>query len=169
MAILSILEYPDPRLRTEAALVETVDTAIRQYIDNLFDTMYQEKGVGLAATQVNIHKRIIVMDCSEEQDSPICIINPEIIHQEGNQVEFEGCLSLPGVFDKVSRSKKLIARGLDKDGKPMELTAEGLLAVCIAHEIEHLNGKLFIDHLSNLKKDRLLRKMQKQRTREQEA
>lgn len=161
MAILDILQYPDPRLRTKAAPVTQVDAAIRSQVDDMYETMYAAKGVGLAATQVNIHLRLFTMDVSENHDQPMCIVNPEIISQEGEIYEGEGCLSVDSAFDKVKRAAKVTMRGTDLDGKPVELHAEGLMAVCIQHEIDHLNGILFVDHLSRLKQDRIKKKIEK--------
>ena len=165
MALLTVLEYPDRRLRLKAVPVELIDDKIQEVVDNLFETMYSEEGVGLAATQVNIQKRIFVMDISEDQKSPICIINPEIIHQEGIQYEFEGCVSFPNMFDRVERAAKIRLRALDRDGKSFEMDAEGLLAICIQHETDHLDGILFMDHLSRLKQDRMVKKLEKERSR----
>ncbi|MFZ2314880.1 MAG: peptide deformylase [Gammaproteobacteria bacterium] len=161
MALLDILQYPDPRLRTKAAPVAHVDAALRGQVDDMYETMYAAKGVGLAATQVNIHLRLFTMDVSENRDQPMCIVNPEIISQEGEVYEGEGCLSVDSAFDKVKRAAKVTMRGTDLDGKPVELKAEGLMAVCIQHEIDHLNGILFVDHLSRLKQDRIKKKIDK--------
>lgn len=166
MALLAVLQYPDERLRTKAKPVAEITPEIRTQIDNMFETMYEQHGVGLAATQVNFHQRIIVIDVSEKQNQPLCVINPEIIYREGTQYEAEGCLSFPGVFDKVKRAKKIRLKALDKEGKPYELDAEDLLATCIQHEMDHLEGVLFIDHLSNLKKDRARKKLEKMRRKE---
>lgn len=162
MAILEILQFPDPRLRTKAKPVDKVEEKIRRQVDDMYETMYHAKGVGLAATQVNIHLQIFTMDISETRDQRICVLNPEIIHKEGIQYEGEGCLSVgAGAFDKVERAMKVHMRGMDLDGKPIELEAEGLMAVCIQHEIDHLNGILFIDHLSRIKQDRIRTKIEK--------
>lgn len=165
MAKLTVLEYPDKRLRQKALPVAEVNAEVQRIVDDMFETMYAEEGAGLASVQVNIPLRIIVMDVSDDLKSPICAINPEIISKEGVQSEYEGCLSFPSVYDKVERAAKVTLRALDRDGKPFELKAEGLLAKCIQHEIEHLDGILYIDHLSRLKQDRLLRKMEKLRVR----
>lgn len=151
MALLSVLQYPDPRLRNQAKPVVTFDNDLRRMVDDMFETMYEQGGVGLAAIQVDIQQRIIAIDISEDKKSPMCVINPEIVNQEGIQYEFEGCLSFPGVFDKVERSEKILVSALDQHGKPYQIEAEGLLSVCIQHEMDHLNGILFIDHLSRLK------------------
>ncbi|MHB1949087.1 MAG: peptide deformylase [Gammaproteobacteria bacterium] len=166
MALLHVLQFPDPLLRNKAKPVAVVDDQIRKMVDDMFETMYEQSGVGLAAIQVNIPQRIIVMDISEERNQPLCVINPEILTREGVQYESEGCLSFPGVFDKVERSAKIRLKALDRDGKPFELDAEGLLSVCIQHEMDHLDGILFIDHLSALKKERARKKLEKMRRRE---
>jgi peptide deformylase len=164
MAKLTILEFPDPRLRTRAAPVAVVDAAVRTLIDDMFETMYAAPGVGLAATQVNVHQRVLVADVSQEQDHPLAFVNPEIIEREGITEAEEGCLSVPGIFDKLStRSARIVVRALDRDGKPFELEAEGLLAVCIQHELDHLEGKLFVDYLSELKRTRIRKKLEKDR------
>lgn len=162
MAVLEILQYPDPRLRTVAQPVTNVDDALRRQVDDMYETMYAAQGVGLAATQVNIHLRLFTMDTSENRDQAICVVNPEIIHKEGTQYEGEGCLSVGGgAYDKVERALKVKMRGTDLDGKPIEIEAEGLMAVCIQHELDHLNGILFIDHLSRLKQQRIKDKIKK--------
>jgi peptide deformylase len=162
MAILNILEFPDPRLRTIAKPVGMVDDALRQLIDDMFETMYDAPGIGLAATQVNVHKRLVVMDLSEDRSEPRVFINPEfeILTDEVEQYQ-EGCLSVPGFYENVDRPTKLKIKALDRDGQPYELVAEGLLAVCIQHECDHLNGKLFVDYLSTLKPDRIKKKLEK--------
>ncbi len=161
MSILSILEFPDPRLRTVAKDVTDVDATIASLVDDMFETMYEESGVGLAATQVDIHKRVIVLDTSEDKETPICLINPELIEQSGEEESDEGCLSVPGIFEPVKRSENIKVRALDKKGKSFELEADGLLAVCIQHEMDHLLGKLFVDYLSPLKRQRIKKKMLK--------
>jgi peptide deformylase len=161
MALLEILEFPDDRLRKKAASVATVGDATRCIIDDMFETMYEAPGVGLAATQVNIHQRIIVIDTSEEKDQPIALINPEIIYTEGTEESQEGCLSIPEVYEPVIRAEKVKVRALDRNGEPFELEANELLAVCIQHEIDHLNGKLFVDYLSPLKRQRIRKKLEK--------
>lgn len=163
MALLSVLQFPDPLLRKKAHPVAEVDSSVRKIVDDMFETMYEQNGVGLASTQVNVQQRIIVIDVSEEHNKPLCVINPEIIHREGTQFEFEGCLSFPGVFDKVERSANIRMRALDVHGKTYELDAEGLLSICIQHEIDHLNGVLFMDHLSRLKQERVRKKLEKNR------
>lgn len=164
MAILEILKYPDPRLRTVAEPVTQVDDEFRRIVEDMYETMYDAQGVGLAATQVNIHKRFFVMDVSEKRNEPVCIINPEIIKQEGRQDDVHGCLSVgSGMGDKIDRAAYVRLRGMHLDGKIVEMDAEGLLAICFQHEIDHLNGILFIDHLSKLKRDRLLNKIKKSR------
>jgi peptide deformylase len=163
MAQLQILEFPDPRLRTRAQPVTHVDTTLRTLIDDMFETMYAAPGIGLAATQVNVAKRLLVMDISERRDEPLVLINPQILAREGVEETEEGCLSVPGVFDKVTRAEKIRVRALDRDGKPIEFEADGLLAVCIQHEIDHLDGKLFVDYLSELKRTRIRKKLEKER------
>jgi peptide deformylase len=165
MALLTVLEYPDKRLRQTAQAVTSFDAGLQSIVDDLFETMYDSTAVGLAATQVNVHQRIIVMDVSEDGKSPICAINPEIIHQEGTQYEAEGCVSFPGLYDKVERAAKIIMRAARPNGEIFELPAEELLAVCIQHELDHLNGVLFIDHLSRLKQERMKKKIDKTRER----
>ncbi len=162
MAILEILRFPDPRLRNEARPVAEVDAAVRQLVDDMFETMYEAPGIGLAATQVNVAQRIVVIDISEEHDEPLCFINPEILEREGEEQMEEGCLSVPGFFESVTRAERVKVRALDCDGKPFELDADGLLAVCIQHEIDHLDGKLFVDYLSNLKRQRIRKKLEKE-------
>lgn len=163
MAILNILEFPDPRLRTIAKAVERVDDDLRQLIDDMFETMYDAPGIGLAATQVNVHKRLVVMDLSEDKNEPLVFINPEFesLTDEVDQYQ-EGCLSVPGFYENVDRPQKVKIKALDRNGQPFELIAEGLLAVCIQHECDHLNGKLFVDYLSTLKRDRIKKKLEKQ-------
>jgi peptide deformylase len=162
MAIRNILHFPDPRLRQVAAPVETVDDEIRQLVDDMAETMYDAPGIGLAATQINVHKRVIVIDISPERSSLLVLINPEITAGDGKQTLEEGCLSVPGIYEKVTRFEKITVRALDREGKPYELDAEELLAVCIQHEIDHLDGKVFVDYLSPLKQQRIDKKLQKQ-------
>lgn len=162
MAILDILHYPDPRLRNKAKPVEKVDDAIRQLVDDMFETMYQAPGIGLAATQANVPKRVLVIDISEEKNAPLCLVNPEIVAREGEEQSEEGCLSVPGIYDTVTRSERIKVNALDRDGQSIELEADGLLAVCIQHEIDHLDGKLFVDYLSNLKRQRIRKKLEKE-------
>lgn len=166
MAILDILHFPDPRLRTKAEPVEVVDDELRRLVDDMFETMYAAPGIGLAATQVNVHKRVIVIDVSEEQNEPLVLINPEILEDQGSEEMQEGCLSVPDYYDTVERADWVRVRALNRDGEPFELETDGLLAVCIQHEIDHLNGKLFVDYLSELKRNRVRKRMEKQaRTR----
>ncbi len=162
MALLKILEFPDPRLRTIAEPVETVDDEIRNIIDDMFETMYDAPGIGLAATQVNIHKQIVVIDISEEGNEPLVLINPsfEVLTDETEQMQ-EGCLSVPGFYENVVRPERVKLNAIGRDGEPYELIADGLLAVCIQHELDHLNGKLFVDHISRLKRDRIRGKLEK--------
>ncbi len=162
MANLTILHFPDERLRTVAKPVETVDDALRALIDDMFETMYDAPGIGLAATQVNIHKRLIVIDVSEEKNEPLVLINPEILEKDGEEEMDEGCLSVPGIYEKVQRADHIKVRALDRHGEPFELETGGLLAVCIQHEIDHLDGKLFVDYLSSLKRQRIRKKLEKQ-------
>lgn len=163
MALLQILEFPDPRLRTRAQPVTQFDASLRKLVDDMFETMYSAPGIGLAATQVNVSKRLLVIDISDRRDQPLVLINPDVVAREGVEETEEGCLSVPGVFDKVTRAEKILVRALDRDGKPFELEADGLLAVCIQHEIDHLDGKLFVDYLSELKRTRIRKKLEKER------
>jgi len=163
MARLPILEFPDPRLRTVARSVKEVDTRLRQLIDDMFETMYEAPGIGLAATQVDVHERLLVLDISEDKTQPLVFINPEILESEGSQVYQEGCLSVPGIYADVKRSEKIRVRALDRDGQSFELSADGLLAVCIQHEMDHLAGKVFVDYLSPLKRELVRKKLAKQR------
>lgn len=161
--ILPILEFPDPRLRTKAKPVGAVDGAVRQLIDDMLETMYDAQGIGLAATQVDRHIQLIVMDLSEEKNEPRVFINPRVtpICEEKAPYD-EGCLSVPGFYETVERPSRVRINALDREGKPFELEADGLLAVCIQHEIDHLNGKLFVDYLSSLKRERIKKKLEKQ-------
>lgn len=161
MAQLTILEFPDPRLRTKAAPVERVDDVLRDFIGSMLETMYAANGIGLAATQVNFHQRVLVIDISEERDRPMVFINPEILAREGEEETEEGCLSVPGAYEKVRRAERVRVRALDRHGITFELDADGLLAVCIQHEIDHLDGKLFVDYLSDLKRTRIRKKLEK--------
>jgi len=163
MSLLKILKFPDPRLRTKAVPVEVVDDAVRRLVDDLLQTMYAAPGIGLAATQVDVHKRVLVLDVSESKDEPQCFINPEILEQEGRSRGEEGCLSVPEVTEEVERAERIKVRALDADGQQFELHAEGLLAVCIQHEMDHLVGKLFVDYLSELKRQRIKKKATKAR------
>lgn len=162
MALLDVLHFPDPRLRKKARPVDAVDDSIRALAADMLETMYQEGGIGLAATQVNIRKRVVVIDLSEQRNEPMYLINPEIISTEGVEQMQEGCLSVPDYFDLVERAEKVRFRYQNLEGKVVEVDADGLLAVCIQHEIDHLNGKLFIDYLSPLKRQRLRKKLEKQ-------
>lgn len=163
MALLQILHFPDPRLRTQAApVVLQGDKTIQKLIDNMFETMYDAPGIGLAATQVNVHKQIIVMDISENRNEPLCLINPTILNSEGSVCTEEGCLSVPGIFEDVDRARIITVQTLDINGKTLTWTAEGLLSVCIQHEMDHLKGKLFVDYLSPLKRQRIRKKLTKQ-------
>ncbi|MEN8169191.1 MAG: peptide deformylase [Pseudomonadota bacterium] len=162
MSHLTILHFPDKRLRTVARPVERVDDKLCQLIDDMFDTMYEAPGIGLAATQVDFHQRLIVIDVSEENNQPWVFINPEILETEGEEEMDEGCLSVPGIYETVQRAEKVKVRALDRNGESFELEADGLLAVCIQHEIDHLDGKLFVDYLSRLKRDRIRKKLEKQ-------
>ena len=163
MAKLEILHYPDKRLRTVAEDVEVVDDSIRKLVDDMFETMYEAPGIGLAATQVDVHKRVIVMDLSPEKDEPRVFINPEIIETDGVEQTEEGCLSVPDIYETVERAERIKVRALDRDGKSFEMEADGLLAVCIQHEMDHLMGQLFVDYLSPLKQQRVRKKLQKAR------
>ena len=162
MSILTILEFPDERLRKVAAEVKVVDNSIRKLVDDMLETMYHDHGVGLAATQVNVHLRVIVIDVSENKDAPMCLINPEIIEKHGEKENEEGCLSVPGFFEKVKRIERIKVKALDRNGKPFEFEATDLLAVCVQHEMDHLLGKLFVDYISPLKRERIKKKLEKQ-------
>ncbi|NPU90511.1 MAG: peptide deformylase [Gammaproteobacteria bacterium] len=161
MALLDILEFPDPRLRTKAKPVTVVDDKIRKLCDDMLETMYAAPGIGLAATQVNVHQRIVVIDTSEEKNQPLVMINPSFEVIEGEQQYDEGCLSVPGFYETVTRAEKIRLKALGRDGQPYELIADGLLSVCIQHELDHLDGKLFVDHISKLKRDRIRKKLEK--------
>lgn len=161
MSLLNILHHPDPRLRKKAAPVAHVDDNIRQLVEDMFETMYANQGIGLAATQVNVHQRIITIDLSEDKSGKLCLINPEILHREGTREREEGCLSLPDYYDKVTRADRIRFRALDCNGNSYEMDADGLLATCVQHEIDHLDGKLFVDYLSSLKQQRVRKKMEK--------
>ena len=166
MATLPILCYPDPRLRTKAVPVPAVDETIARLVDDLFETMYAAPGIGLAATQVNVHKRVLVVDVSEGRDQPLAFVNPVIELAEGEQERDEGCLSVPGFYEPVTRAEHIRVQALNRDGEPFALEAEGLLAVCIQHECDHLEGKLFVDYISKLKRGRIRSKLRKQERRE---
>jgi peptide deformylase len=165
MAKLDILEFPDPRLRTRARALEAADftPALQTLIDDMFETMYAAPGIGLAATQVDRHLRFMVMDVSEDRSAPRVFINPEILARDGEQVYQEGCLSVPGIFADVTRADRITVRALDRQGQPFELKADGLLAVCIQHEMDHLDGKVFVDYLSPLKREMVRKKLAKQK------
>jgi peptide deformylase len=162
MALLPILKFPDPRLRKKAAPVSAVDESIRKLAADMAETMYAAPGIGLAATQVDVHKQVIVIDISEDKSDLITLINPRIVERDGEQVYEEGCLSVPGIYDKVTRAEHVRVRTLTLDGGEQEIDAHGLLAVCIQHEMDHLQGKVFIDHLSQLKQTRIKTKLAKQ-------
>ena len=161
MPQLEILHFPDPRLRTRARPVAQVDEDLRSLIDAMFETMYAAPGIGLAATQVNVHRRVIVIDISEEKDQPLVFINPVITQISGSEEMEEGCLSVPGVYEIVARAEAISVTALDRDGREFEMQADGLLAVCIQHEIDHLEGKLFVDYLSTLKRQRIRKRIEK--------
>jgi peptide deformylase len=162
MALLPILHYPDPRLHTKAAPVPAVDDRVRQLIADMAETMYAAPGIGLAATQVDVHERVIVIDVSEDRSGMLAFVNPVIVEAEGEAENEEGCLSVPGVFDKVRRAERIKVRALNAQGEPFVLEAEGLLAVCIQHEIDHLEGKVFVEYLSRLKQQRIASRLKKQ-------
>ena len=163
MAKLKILEFPDPRLRKKATPVTNVDDALRVFIDDLFETMYDAPGIGLAATQVDVHKRLLVTDVSPDKSEPHVLINPEIVEKDGVTVTDEGCLSVPGYYEEVERAEHIRVRFLDSQGDETEMEATGLLAVCIQHEMDHLDGKLFVDYLSEAKRQRIRKKLEKER------
>jgi len=165
VSILTVLRFPDPRLRTRAERVADVNDGVRKLVDDMFETMYQAPGIGLAATQVDVHKRIIIIDISEDKNQPHCFIDPELLETEGvekTETE-EGCLSVPGIYETVERANRIRVRALDRDGKVFELDTNGILSVCIQHEMDHLQGKLFIDYLSEMKRKRIRKKMDKLR------
>ena len=161
MAKLDILHFPDPRLRTKAAPVEEVSDAIRVLVADMLETMYDAPGIGLAATQINVHQQIVVIDVSEDKNEPYCFINPKIMQRDGEEISEEGCLSVPEYYAEVERAENITVKALDRDGKEFELEADGLLAVCVQHELDHLKGKLFVDYLSPLKQKRLQKKFAK--------
>lgn len=162
MAILDILTFPDSRLRQKAAPVARVDDHLRQFIDDMLETMYAARGIGLAAVQVNVPKRVVVIDTSEEKNSPLVLVNPEILERWGEETMEEGCLSVPSFFESVTRAEGVRVRALDRDGEPFELATDGLLAVCIQHEIDHLDGRLFVDRISALKRQRIRKKIERE-------
>ena len=163
MSQLPILEYPDPRLRTKAQPVTVFDAALQALVDDMFATMYEAPGIGLAASQVNVHKQLLVLDVSEEKNEPMVLINPKIVAPEGSQTYQEGCLSVPGIFADVDRADRITVESLDRHGQPQNFEADGLLAVCIQHEMDHLIGKLFVDYLSPLKRELVRKKLEKAR------
>jgi len=163
MAKLRILEFPDPRLRKKAVPVEVVDDPLRLLIDDMFETMYEAPGIGLAATQVDVHRRLLVADVSQEKDEPQVLINPEILERDGSAITEEGCLSVPGYYEEIERAEHIKVRYLDRDGNEQESEYEGLLAVCVQHEIDHLDGKLFVDYLSEIKRQRIRKRLEKDR------
>jgi len=172
MALLPILEFPDPRLRTVATPVDPAwlaEPATQQLIDDMFETMYAAPGIGLAASQVDVHRRFMVIDVTEERDRPLVFVNPDIIARDGEQVYQEGCLSVPGIFADVSRANAITVRALDRHGQPFELQTDGLLAVCVQHEMDHLAGKLFVDYLSPLKREMVRKKLAKARRQQTDA
>ena len=170
MALLPILQYPDPRLHTVAKPVAQVDDRIRQLVDDMLETMYEAKGVGLAATQINVHERVVVIDTSEERNDPLVLINPEIIWASDEMIVWEeGCLSVPTIYDKVDRHAKVRVRALNRDGETYEFEGEELLAVCVQHELDHLQGKVFVEYLSPLKRNRIKTKLVKRQRDEQGA
>jgi peptide deformylase len=161
LGILTILEFPDERLRKKAAVVKTVDDKIKKLVDDMLETMYQSHGVGLAATQIDVHQRVIVIDVSEEKDDPLFLINPEILEKDGIKESEEGCLSVPGFFEKVKRAEHIRVKALNREGQSFEFEARDLLAVCVQHEMDHLSGKLFVDYISPLKRQRIKKKLEK--------
>jgi peptide deformylase len=161
LSILTVLEFPDKRLRTKAKEVTVFDGVTTTLVDDMLETMYEFKGVGLAATQINVHQRVIVIDVSEDKDAPLCLINPEIIEKDGVEESEEGCLSVPGFFENITRAEHIKIKALDKNGKSFEMEANELLSVCIQHEMDHLEGKLFVDYLSPLKRQRIKAKLEK--------
>jgi len=170
MAKLTILEFPDPRLRTKARPVDAVDDDLRALIDDMFETMYDAPGIGLAATQVDVHQRLLVADVSSDKDNPWVLINPVILEKDGVEVSEEGCLSVPGYYEEVERAERIRVRYLDRDGREVESEFDGLLAVCVQHEMDHLDGKLFVDYLSEAKRQRIRKRLEKDRRyRVQEA
>jgi peptide deformylase len=162
MALLPILRYPDPRLHTKAKPVEAVDAGVRKLVADMLETMYAAPGIGLAATQVDVHRRVLVLDVTEDKSRPLAFINPEILWREGECVGEEGCLSVPGIYETVKRSERIKVRALNAEGQDFELEADGLLAVCIQHEMDHLDGKVFVEYLSRLKLNRIKAKLAKQ-------
>ena len=168
MAIREILHFPDPRLRNRARPVEAVDSSVRELAEDMLETMYAAPGIGLAATQINVPLRVVVIDLSEDKSRPLVLINPEIAGVRGEEQSEEGCLSVPGIYDSVTRAEWVRVRGLDRNGESFEIEADGLLAVCIQHEIDHLDGKLFVDYLSALKRQRIRKKLEREQRQQQE-
>lgn len=169
MAILDILKFPDARLRNSAKLVDTVDKTVQKLVDDMLETMYKAPGIGLAAIQVGVHRQVVVIDISEERDAPLVLINPEILEASGEEEMEEGCLSVPGYFDVVKRAEKITLKAMDREGKEFVRDLDGLLAVCVQHEIDHLHGKLFVDYLSKLKRERIRKKLEKEARMEASA
>ena len=169
MALLDILQFPDKSLRKTAVAVTDVDGRIDRLVQDMFDTMYEAPGIGLAATQIDVHERIVVLDVSDDGDQPLTLINPELIAGEGEIEMQEGCLSVPGIYENIKRTANVRVAAVDRQGNPFEMDADGLLAVCIQHEIDHLEGKLFVDYLSPLKRDRIRRKMLKQQRQDDDG
>ena len=163
MTKLAILEYPDPRLRTKAVPIDVIDDAVRRLADDMLETMYASRGIGLAATQVDVHRRLLVCDVSPEHNRPMMLVNPELVWSEAPATCEEGCLSLPGIYASVERAQKIRVRELGRDGAPFEMEAEGLGAICIQHEMDHLEGRLFVDYLSELKRQLIRRRLEKER------
>ena len=168
MAKLTILEFPDPRLRTRSVPVETFDAALQQLIGDMFETMYAAPGIGLAATQVDVHKQVLVLDVSESKDQPMVFVNPRIVERDGEQVYQEGCLSVPGIYADVVRANRVRVQALNGQGESFEIEADGLLAICIQHEMDHLEGRVFVEKLSRLKQNRILSRLKKQGRRQPE-
>ncbi|MGH8297049.1 MAG: peptide deformylase [Steroidobacteraceae bacterium] len=163
MAIRTILEFPDPRLRTRAQPVVRFDADLHRVIDDMLETMYAAPGIGLAATQIDVHQRLVVVDISAERTDPLVLINPQILSREGETATEEGCLSVPGYFEEVTRASRIRVRAQDRDGNLLERDCEELLAVCVQHEMDHIDGKLFVDYLSSLKRERIRKKLEKER------
>ena len=161
MPLLEILKFPDDRLRTKAKPVEAITDEIKQLVDDMFETMYAAPGIGLAATQVNVHQRIVVIDVSADKDEPLCLINPVIIAKDGIEHHEEGCLSVPGIYETVERAEHIVLKALNREGEEFTMDIDDLLAVCVQHELDHLEGKLFVDYLSPLKRNRIKKKLEK--------
>ncbi len=170
MPLLNILEFPDPRLRTQAKPVTQFDDQLQQLIDDMFETMYEAPGIGLAATQINVHQQLVVIDISDDRSEPLVLINPQYqILDDEREVSQEGCLSVPGYYEDVERSNHILLKALDRNGQPFELETKDLLAVCIQHELDHLQGKLFVDYVSTLKRNRIRSKLEKKHRQDQYA